>query len=875
MNRRGRLRVLLGAAPGVGKTYAMLEEGRRLRASGLDVVIAVVETHERAGTRAMTAGFEIVPRRRVEHRGAEFDEMDLEAVLARAPGVALVDELAHSNAPGLTHDKRWRDVEALLDAGIDVISTVNIQHIESLNDVVQQITGVVQRETIPDAVLRTADQIEVVDLAPQALRDRLAAGEVYAAARVDAALSNYFRLGNLTALRELALLWLADEVDSALQKYRAAHGIGEKWEARERVVVALTGGPEGETLLRRGARIAARSAGGRLLAVHVTAQDGLRPPGAGALAAQRALVERLGGTFHQVVGDDIPKALVEFARSSDATQLVIGVSRRSRLAALLTGPGIGATVVRESGDIDVHIVTHSAAGGGLRVRLPGARGALTLKRRLLGFAFAVVVGPLLTWLLTTFRSEESLTSDVLSFQLLVVVVALIGGVWPALFAAVLSGITLDYFFVEPLYTVTITDPLHSLALGLYVVIGLLVSIVVDQAARRSRAARRAAAESELVATVAGSVLRGEDALDALVAQTREAFGLVSVRLLHGDRVLAAAPPGLDPDGEGEDASSEGVVTVPVREGTVLELRGRALLASDRRLLAVIVAQAAAALEHEGLEETARGMAPLAAADKVRSALLAAVGHDLRRPLAAATAAVTGLREGGLGEHGLTEGGLTEDGLQEGGSTGGTLTDRDRRDLQQTAEESLGVLARLVTDLLDVSRLQAGVLGVSLEPVHIDDLIPAVLDELELGPEQVDLDLPAGLPAFDADPVLLDRVLVNLLSNALRFAPEGTRVVVSASTFAGAVQLRVVDQGPGIPADRRDEVFVPFQRLGDTDNLTGLGLGLALSRGFVEGMGGELAAEDTPGGGLTMTVTLPVSAALEEETPVAADAKLNP
>ncbi|WP_375163788.1 ATP-binding protein [Herbiconiux gentiana] len=850
---RGALRVLLGAAPGVGKTVAMLEEGRRLADEGRDVVIAVVESHGRAATEAAAEGFEIVPRRGVEHRGLGLGELDLEAVLARAPEVALVDELAHTNAPGLAHEKRWRDVEALRDAGIDVISTVNIQHVESLNDVVQQITGVPQHETVPDAVLRDADQVELIDLAPDALRERLAAGRVYPAARVDAALSNFFRLGNLTALRELALLWLADEVDSALQRYREAKGIGAAWEARERVVVALTGGPEGETLLRRGARIAARSAGGRLLAVHVSAPDGLRERNPEALARQRSLVESLGGSFHQLVDDDVPGALVGFARASNATQLVLGASRRSRLAALVTGPGIGATVIRESGDIDVHIVTHAAAGG--RRRLPGTRGSLTVRRRVAGFAFAVVAGPLLTWLLSAVRSDESITTEVLAYQLLVVIAALIGGLGPALFSAVLSGLTLDYFFVAPLYSVTIADPLHALALGLYVVIAVLVSLVVDRAARRARAARRSAAESELLATVAGSVLRGQDALQALVTVTREAFGLSAVRLVRSGQVLYAdeSPGATDArpaprDTAAEEAArtgaaAEAVLRVPVSaadsapggppaDPAELELHGRPLSAADRRLLAVIVAQLAAALEHQGLAETASGLAPLAAADRVRSALLAAVGHDLRRPLASATAAVTGLRS--------------------------ELPAADRDELLTTAEESLASLTRLLTDLLDVSRVEAGVLGVSLAPVELADVLPGVLDELGAGPEQLELELPPALPAFDADPVLLERVLVNLLSNALRFSPAGERVVVSASAFAGRVELRVVDRGPGIPADRRSEVFVPFQRLGDLDNATGLGLGLALSKGFAEGMGGSLEAEDTPGGGLTMVVSLPVA-----------------
>ncbi|TFC97102.1 MULTISPECIES: ATP-binding protein [Cryobacterium] len=820
--KRGRLRVLLGAAPGVGKTFAMLEEGRHLRDTGKDVVVAVVETHGRAATAEMLDGLELIPRITITHRGVELTDLDLGAVLARKPAIALVDELAHSNAPGLEYEKRWQDVQTLLVAGIDVISTVNIQHIESLGDVVQQITGVTQRETVPDTVLRGADQVEVVDLAPQALRDRLADGQVYPAARIDAALSNYFRLGNLTALRELTLLWLADEVDTALQSYRAEHGIDSKWEARERVVVALTGGPEGETLIRRGARIAGRAAGGELIAVHVISQDGLRSPHPGALGAQRALVDKLGGSYHQLVGDDIPRALVDFARAANATQLVVGVSRRTRLRAALSGPGIGSTVVRESGDIDVHVVTHSAAGG--RVALPRLGGALSPRRRLAGFAVALLGGPLLTWLLVSLRSSESITSDVLSYQLLVVLVALTGGLWPALFAALLSGLTLDFFFVEPLHTITIAEPLHSFALALYLVNAGLVSYIVDQAARRTRSAQRASAESELLATIAGSVLRGEDALQALVTRTREAFSFTAVRLLDGVDVVAET---------GEPRPTDPVTTIPVGSRATLELRGPERAASERRLLSVIAAQIDAALEHGDLAQTARKIGPLAQADRMRSALLAAVGHDLRRPLSAATAAISGLR-----------------------STDVTLSDRDRNELFATAEESLESLSSLVTNLLDVSRLQAGALAVSLGPVDLPDVILPALDELGLGPSAVELDLPADLTVVLADAILLQRVLVNVLANAIRFAPPGTPVRVAASEFAGTVQLRVMDRGPGIPPDRRDDVFVPFQRLGDTDNLTGLGLGLALSKGFTEGMGGTLDAEDTPGGGLTMVISLP-------------------
>ncbi|WP_424466291.1 ATP-binding protein [Pseudoclavibacter helvolus] len=841
MAKRGRLRVLLGAAPGVGKTFAMLHEGRRMREAGGDVVVAVVETHGRAATAAAAEGFETLERATIIHRGVTLSEMDVDAVLARAPEVALVDELAHTNAPGSRNEKRWEDVEELLVAGIDVLSTVNIQHIESLNDVVEQITGAPQRETIPDEVLRRADQVEVVDLSPQALRDRLSGGLVYPAERVDAALSNYFRLGNLTALRELALLWLADDVDQSLQSYRDEHGIDSTWEARERVVVTLTGGPEGETLLRRGARIAARSGSGELLALHVTSQDGLRAGDPAHLARQRSLVEQLGGTYHQVVGEDIPASLIEFARSVNATQLVIGVSRRSRLAALLTGPSVGSTVTREAGSIDVHIVNHDAAGGGLR--LPRLGGALTLRRRVAGFALALAAGPLLTWLLSSLGSVDSFTTHALSYQLLVVAVALVGGLWPALFAAVLSGITLDFFFVAPFGTVLITEPSHLIAIVLYVVIAALVSLVVDRAARKTREARRAAAESQLLQTVAGSVLRGQNSMQALVERTREAFGLAGVRLVDTRLVDTGAQ---DAGGEvlascGEPVRGNRHTAVPVlaasstKGGVVLELHGRELDASERRLLTVIVAQLGASLEHRDLRDAADEVAPLAASDKVRRALLSALSHDLRRPLAAATAAVTGLR-----------------------SAGEQLSADDRAELLEAADESLGTLASLVTDLLDVSRLQSGALAVTILPTDPADVIVPALDELQLGPDDIELALDPNAASAAADPALLQRVLVNLLANAVRHAPPNRRVRLATSEFGGNVQIRVVDHGPGIPAERRDDVFVPFQRLGDTDNTTGLGLGLAISKGFVEGMHGTLVPEDTPGGGLTMVVTLPVA-----------------
>ncbi|MDY0908028.1 ATP-binding protein [Microbacterium sp. CFBP9034] len=615
-----------------------------------------------------------------------------------------------------------------------------------------------------------------------------------------------------------------------------------------RVVVALTGGPEGETLLRRAGRIAGASnpgtsnpgtsnpsssnpgtaARGELLAVHVSSGEDPGTAAPGALAAQRALVEELGGSFHQIVGDDIPRALLEFVRSVDATDIVMGVSRRGRVAAALTGRGIGRTVIHSSPDVDVHIVDHAAAGG---TGLPRVRGgALSRERVVLGFVVALVGGPLLTWLLYSTRTPESITSEVLAFQLLVVIVALVGGIWPALFAAVLSGLTLDYLFVAPQFAVTVADPLHLWALFLYVVIAVLVSYIVDQAARRARTARRATAEAGLLAAVAGNVLRGESAVPALVTRAREAFGMTGVRVVSPDGTVVAT--------DGEPVPDGRVVRVPIPPGDrgTLELHGGELDDSERRLLDAVVAQLGAALERAELEETAREAAVLAETDRVRTALLSAVSHDLRRPLAAAVAAVGGLR-----------------------APGSHLSSEDRAELVATADESLSTLSALVTDLLDVSRVQAGVLAVSLAPVDAADVVLAALDELGAGPDEIELSLDEELPPLRADPVLLQRVLVNVLANAVRHSPEGRRVRVTSTARGPLAQVRVIDHGPGIAPERRDEMFAPFQRLGDTDNATGLGLGLALSKGFTEGMGGTLTPEDTPGGGLTMVISLPVTA----------------
>jgi two-component system, OmpR family, sensor histidine kinase KdpD len=839
---RGQLRVYLGAAPGVGKTYKMLEEGRRRQHRGTDVVVGFVEPHGRPFTEALLAGLEIVPRRQVEYRGASFTEMDLDAVLARAPEVVLVDELAHTNVPGSRNAKRWQDIEELLDAGITVLSTVNIQHLESLNDVVATITGVPQRETVPDEVVRRAEQVELVDMTPEALRRRMAHGNVYQPEKVDAALGNYFRLGNLTALRELALLWLADKVDDQLDRYRAEHHIDKTWETRERIVVALTGGPEGDTLLRRGARVAARTKGADLMAVHVAGSDGLTSSDPANLARQRVLVESLGGTYHQVVGSDIPKALLEFARAVNATQLVLGASRRGRFAQLFSR-GVGVTTTAESGSIDVHLVTHEEVKRGRR-RLKFTRG-LSASRRIAGFVTAAVGLAALTLVLDRLRDSVSLPTDILLFLGVVVAVALVGGLYPALAAAVVGFLLLNYFFTPPLYEFTVAEGENLLALVVFLLVAIGVSAVVDLAARRTVDAARARAEAETLSTVAGSVLRGGRPLLALLEQLRETYGLTSVALLER-REEAATTPNTQHDAEAWRVAAsvggppclspgEADVDVPVDEDVSLVLQGRVLDASDRRVVEAFAAQAAVAFRQERLAERAESATQISEADRMRSALLSAVSHDLRTPLASAKAAVTSLRSPDV-----------------------SFSDADRDELLATAEESLDRLIRLVENLLDMSRLQAGALGVHAQLMSVVEAIPRAIDELGESGKNITVHVPDELAEVRADPGLLERILVNVLVNAVRYSPPDQPPTVTASEHGGMVEVRVIDRGPGIPVADRERVFLPFQRLGDRDNENGVGLGLALSRGLAEAMGGTLLPEDTPGGGLTMTLALPAA-----------------
>jgi len=849
---RGKLRLYLGAAPGVGKTYAMLNEGWRRRDRGTDVVIGWVEEHGRPQTDAQIRDLPIFPRRVVEYRGQTFEEMDLAGLLARKPELVLVDELAHTNIPGSGNTKRYEDVRDLLDAGINVISTVNLQHLESLNDVVERITGVAQQETVPDPVVRAADQIELVDMAPEALRRRLAHGNVYPPERIDAALGNYFRTGNLTALRELALLWVADRVDEELHDYRERHDIAGAWETKERVVVSLTGSPGSAVLVRRAARMAMRTKA-ELVAVHVRTDDGLTDAGTEGLRRNRALLDDLGGRYVEVVGADVAPALVQVARAENATQLVLGATHRSRVSEFVRGSVINSVIRAADGALDVHVIAtdtphlldpepDEARTEAHPAPLPPAPrhrrrllSPLSVRRRVAAVLIGVIGFPLITVVLTSVRSHSDLSTALSSYLVLVVAVAATGGVWPGVLAALAGFLVSNYYFAPPVHTFTIADARDVLALVMFLVTAGVVSVLVDLAARRTAAAVQARSDARMLARVAGRMVSPEgNPMPSLLDELVVAFRQQSAAILR-------TTPGVTPRtwvtvasaGTAPPATPEsGSLVLPLTGPEVLVLQGPGLTAEDRDILAAFAAQLATVLESDRLHAEAAEADSLARANQLRSALLAAVSHDLRTPLASIKAASSSLLSDQL-DFGPDETGI----------------------LLHTIDDETDRLSALVENLLDMSRLETGAMEVLRQPTDVAELVDAALASLGPRGHGVTVSVEPGVPLIETDPVLLERVVANLIDNALLHG-SGRVVRVEAGSVAGRVDIRVVDHGPGIRGADRDRVFQPFQRLGDTDNGTGVGLGLAVSRGFAEAVGGELELEDTPGGGCTMVVRLP-------------------
>lgn len=821
LSQRGELRIYLGASPGVGKTYAMLGEAHRRAERGTDVVAAAIETHGRSKTAELLRGIETV--------GDPSAELDVAAVLARRPQVVLVDDLAHTNAAGSRNPKRWQDIEELLDAGITVISTVNVQQLESLSDVVTKITGTTEHDTVPDAIVRQAAQIELIDVAPDALRRRLSHGNVYPPEKVDAALANYFRGETLTALRELALLWLAGQVDAALTKYRADKKITQTWEARERIVAAVTGGPESETLVRRASRIASK-AGGELLVLHVLG-DGDSGAPAPRVGKIRQLAISLGASLHTVIGDDVPAALLEFARDVNATQLVIGSSRRSRWARILD-EGVGAAVVQQSGDIDVHIVTDEDTKPNFRSVSISPR-----ERRAVSWLAAVAVPCVMCAIVVGWLDRYLDTGQSALFVVGVLVVALLGGIAPAVLSALLSGVLLNYFLLAPRRDFTIAEHDAAVTEVVLLLVAVAVAVLVDSAAKRAREAGRASREAELMTLFAGSVLRGAD-LDTLLERVRETYAQRAVSLV---RIPAgtAKPEVVASVGEQACTSVDlADTTIDVGDDEFWMLMvGRQLASRDRRVLSVVARQAAGLVRQEELAAEASRADAVMRTDELRRSLLSAVSHDLRTPLAAAKAAVSSLRADDV-----------------------AFSPGDTAELLATVEESVDQLTDLVGNLLDSSRLAAGVIRPALTKVYLEEVVQRALIGIGrrskvLGRGSLDqVKVEVGPTVAMADAGLLERVLANVIDNALRYASDSV-VRVTAGRIGDRVLVNIADEGRGLPPGSELHAFDPFQRLGDHDNTSGVGLGLSVARGFVEAMGGTISATETPGGGLTIVVDL--------------------
>ncbi len=819
----------LGAAPGVGKSHAMVEEGVRRAGRGADVVIGILEATGRQSVEELAGGLERVATAKGRDGTAE---LDVTGLRKRSPQVVLVDNLAHRVDD---NTGRWDSVEELLADGIDVITTVNISNLESMGDIVASITGSASPETVPDSVVRAADQIELVDMSPEALRRRLAHGHVYPPDRVDTALANVFRPEVLGKLRQLSLLWVADRVEEQLER-QLPDDPDETRGVRERVVVAL-GGQGGDHLVRRAARIAGRT-GAHLVGVHVVSPG--KAPGRD-LERQRGLLVGLGGVYREIVGENVAEALAAFARVEQATQLVIGAAPRG-IASPGAGSGPGSVVdelIDRIGTVDVHVVATDVNGVTPEPLATGRTGpARPARMRAVAWALCILGLPLLTAILATVRRHVSVGSALMFDLCLVMAVAALGGLRAGLVASVAAFGLTNWFLTPPLHTVTVGDAQNVVALSVFVLVTVVVSFLVDRAARRSREAASARAEAAALARSAATLVGAHDPLPDLLEQLRATFGLASASVFEltdqgwWPTHVSGHPELLEPsEGTSIDISADGKLRLVVSDN--------ALRPEQLEVLRAFADQLAMAVEARRLRVDAANAELLSEANALRAALLQAVSHDFRTPLATIKASASGLLH-----------------------TDVAFSDSDRRLLLVDIDDAADRLDRMVRDLLDMSRLQVGALDLTLTSVALEDIVAAALGGLPAAPGRVDVEVADSLPMVLADDTLLERAVANLVSNALAWSPEGSHVKIQAGQIGSSIDLRIVDRGPGIPQDDRERIFLPFQRLGDRSNDAGVGLGLAIARGFIEAMGARLSLDDTPGGGLTMTIRLQIADEVE-------------
>jgi two-component system, OmpR family, sensor histidine kinase KdpD len=865
---RGRLKIFLGAAPGVGKTYEMLSVARRRRAEGVDVVVGIVETHGRAETEALLDGLPAQPRRRIQYRGRDFDELDLDALLARKPQLALVDELAHTNVPGSRHEKRYQDVEELLAAGIDVVTTLNVQHIESLNDLVERITGVKVRERLPDSVLETADEIELIDLPPEELTKRLREGKVYVPEEAQRAVENFFSRGNLLVLRELAMRMAVERVDADLQSYMRARAIEGPWPARGRILVCIGVDAQAQRLVRLGKRAADRlQLPWTVLHVQTRHAEELPPQQRERLQAAFTLAEQLGARAESINGSSIASEVLAYAAARNVTEIVVGRSRR-RLAQLRLRPSLAATLIERGGDFEITVASQADAVSAESPAPVSSAGTPLRVRPYVESAIAVAFAAAVSWILDRYLQLGDLS---LVFLFAVLISAIRHGLGTGLFAAALASLTFIFLFTEPRFSFLVANPNHLLSVLFF----LLVSVIGGNLAARLRAqmqiTRDSAEQSALLfdfsRRIAGAV-SAEDLLRATCQYLTETldFESIALRAYHGaglgDPIGAVEPPPalIDIDrGAAEWAVAHiepagystgtlpaswwlfaplGTVQRPLGViGLNLGARRASLTPEQRRLFLAMRDQAATALERILLTEDVKRAQLMSESDRLRSALLSSVSHDLRTPLASIIGSATSLNE--LGDN---------------------ASRPARRELASTILEEAQRLNRFVQNLLDMTRLGYGALTPNYDWCDLRELIGRAGARLEQPLHEHSLEVAIAPEAgiIYADATLLEQVIVNVLDNAAKFSPPGSRIEVSASMLGEDLLVAVTDEGPGIPPGERDRVFDMFYRVRDRDQRRpGTGLGLAICKGFVEAMGGRIAVRaGREGRGTRIEIVLP-------------------
>lgn len=864
---RGRLKIFFGASAGVGKTYAMLEAAREQRAQGVDVVVGWVETHGRADTEALLGGLEVLPRRPVDYRGTTLQELDLDAALARRPALILVDELAHTNAPGSRHAKRWQDVLELLDAGINVYTAMNVQHVESLNDVVARITGVVMRETVPDSIFDHTDEVELIDLPPDDLLQRLRDGKIYIPDQAREAIENFFRKGNLIALRELALRVTAQHVDAEMRHYMRDHAIHETWPVRERLLVCIGPSPSSIRLVRAAKRMA-EGLGAEWIVAYVETPSQARLPQAARdrVAQTMRLAEQLGAETHTLTGPRMSDEILAFARARNVSKIVVGKPERPRWKRIAMG-SIVDTLVQGSGEIDVYVISGDRDDSRPLPPRPWRR--RTDWAPYGAAAAAVAIPTAIAWAMF---AHFALSNLIMVYLLSVIIVATRYGRGPSLLASVLSVAAFDFFFVPPYFTFAVSDTQYLVTFAVM----LVVALVISGLAVRIRAQAESARERE----------RRMAALYAMsreLASTRGVRQLLEVAVRHIAEVFRTQVVVLLPQPDGRLAPDESAVvqfpmdaselavsqwvhehgqvagqgtdTLPGASALYLPLTGsrgtvgvlglrpqdpRPLQAPEQlHQLEAFASQTALAIERARLAEEAEQAQVRAETERLRNSLLSSVSHDLRTPLASITGAASTLLE------------------NEARLDAGT-----RRDLLEALHEEADRLNRLVQNLLEMTRLESGALQLRTEWHSVEEVVGAALGRFgkALARRAVTTRVPADLPLVPMDDVLIEQVLINLVDNVLKYTPAESPIEVSAEDTGTAVLVEVADRGPGLPPGEERRIFEKFHRAEATRPVRGAGLGLAICRGIVRAHGGRIWAENRPEGGVAIRFTLPTKEA---------------